>query len=872
MSYSTEVRVGSPRRLLKNWIDTIRTIRQRQSLAPVVTLVPNYAVARFLETRLSREFAVANVRVVTLWDWARELLPPAAVLPPVGFEQIVAGTLPGEVRRSLPENVPGLYVSAIEAGLECRRQHIPRDRLDELEIGWAPVVDWLDGVFTGHLFDEFRVYRWALDHLADVAPPPVPWLVYGFADAHPGQGALLSALAGRDPLILWVPDSGSDGGLADDWMAVWRRRGARVSRLADEAAPAVVRTVEIPDGTDMLDVIFQVIGDAAGRAGYLSGDVLVVTPAGEWDERLVVRGRRLGMPLAPESGLPGRFERELWRIFLQVATGTALRPETLVWLEYHGAALPGEEARRLAVRGSRWKQELGRFGLPTDALRWAAEWGRRLRRAGSWSQMAEEVEAASRYHAPADWGRLVRIADSWRVLDEVGLPVPHGIVMDLLWRIDPAPDGPRDPGGMALVRASSAGLLTYPLVVVAGVEDGRLPRRPPPDPLLPDGLREALGLPGSQQIYRQETERLALIARAAADEVWMLGRGRWPAVVRELGVAHPWQDLPAVVEPRAPLASGAREWYAAHRDGGRFTAFTGDIGPELAQQFFPRTDSPSSVERFGACPFAYFLRYGLGLEAVDDETETTVTPAVWGQWGHRALELLGADEARGSAAEVRARLAAAVEQVVRLAPPGPAVLPTVVAAVKERLVSELTEAVWDYRDDDIPVKTRTEVPCTWTVEVGGSRWRFEGRIDRVDWYPDGKVRIVDYKTGGMTPPDRILPDNLQLVLYHEGLSQSGGHDPGRVGAALWGISQKNEFGRLWLTRAPADAYQDAHRILEAVASRIRAGRFYPAPNPKADPCRRCEFRPVCPRDIRGEATRMGAEDPEFISLWVGTPS
>lgn len=64
-----------------------------------------------------------------------------------------------------------------------------------------------------------------------------------------------------------------------------------------------------------------------------------------------------------------------------------------------------------------------------------------------------------------------------------------------------------------------------------------------------------------------------------------------------------------------------------------------------------------------------------------------------------------------------------------------------------------------YRESAHPVAI--EVPFSFTVD----RMKVGGRIDRIDTLADGKIEIIDYKTGAHIPDEKKLASDLQLTMY-----------------------------------------------------------------------------------------------------------
>lgn len=120
------------------------------------------------------------------------------------------------------------------------------------------------------------------------------------------------------------------------------------------------------------------------------------------------------------------------------------------------------------------------------------------------------------------------------------------------------------------------------------------------------------------------------------------------------------------------------------------------------------------------------------------------------------------------------------------------------------------------------------------VQIAGTK--VAGRIDRIDRMPDGRVNIVDYKTGkARTQED--ADDSLQLSIYAMAAQQKWDY---QVGDLVF----HNLEGNVPVASKRTDfQLQDARERVQAVAQGIANGNF------KANPefhCAFCAFRGLCP--------------------------
>jgi superfamily I DNA/RNA helicase/RecB family exonuclease len=127
-----------------------------------------------------------------------------------------------------------------------------------------------------------------------------------------------------------------------------------------------------------------------------------------------------------------------------------------------------------------------------------------------------------------------------------------------------------------------------------------------------------------------------------------------------------------------------------------------------------------------------------------------------------------------------------------------------------------------------------------------------GRADRLERDADGRVVVVDLKTGRTVPIDRDLPREPQLGVYQLAVRDGGFADryPGPPGGAELVQLRREVRGAVKVQPQPAMPADDpwCADLVDTTAMTIRAERFDARPN---DGCDRCPFRSSCPAHPAG---------------------
>nr|WP_255450057.1 RecB family exonuclease [Skermania sp. ID1734] len=241
--------------------------------------------------------------------------------------------------------------------------------------------------------------------------------------------------------------------------------------------------------------------------------------------------------------------------------------------------------------------------------------------------------------------------------------------------------------------------------------------------------------------------------------------------------------------------------------------------------------SPSRAADFKQCPLKYRLR------ALDRIAEVPSRVAARGTVVHAALESLYALEKCERTLDRALDLVEPAWTALLAADPQ---LADVVADV-ERFVAEAQELVRAYYKLEDPTRFEPEA-CELLVETeldDGTLLR--GFLDRIDVAPDGRVRIVDYKTGRSPALVREARALFQMKFYALMILRIRGVVPTQLkllylsdGESLVYEPDRAELARFERTLSA---------IWNAISAAGATGDFRPNPG---NLCGWCDFKQYCP--------------------------
>ena len=363
----------------------------------------------------------------------------------------------------------------------------------------------------------------------------------------------------------------------------------------------------------------------------------------------------------------------------------------------------------------------------------------------------------------------------------------------------------------------------------------------------------------------QDLQRAAGIATPvpALDSAHLDASDVWLAAIAEGGTLRDAE--PVVRAAFTGLDHGLAAMTA--REGTAYTAYHGRVQPRAALDARKHPTlvlSASRLEALGTCPLRYFMRTVLRVRPTEDvemDPDRWLSPLQRGSLLHAVYEQsLRQTRTRGveynDPVFEQISLAALDAQIdvwrALQPPPGGAVF----RAEIEALRTDVRTFVAMVRDDapewiGLELGFGRGAHAPFVLELEGGAVRLSGAIDRVDRLPDGRLRIVDYKTGSsFAYRERGDPyrggRRLQHVLYAAVARRLLGAEIARVEYHFPTYREQRD-------RAPFEAsdLQGGLHIVNALLDLAAQGNFHPTDSP--DDCRFCDYRHVC----RVRQTRAG---------------
>ena len=435
--------------------------------------------------------------------------------------------------------------------------------------------------------------------------------------------------------------------------------------------------------------------------------------------------------------------------------------------------------------------------------------------------------------------------------------------------------------GLQVMGMLETRLISFERVFILGANEEVLPGSPGADPLLPDPLRQSLGLPGQRERDLSAAHTFYRLIQGAREVGIFYAKGVQPGILD--GKSQPsryveqliWEEekrLKTILKPgQGPIRRidlplrglPVPETAVEHTRASRL---------QLETLLRYRGVSPTLLDSFVHCPLAFYYKYLTPLRPLEEVAEEGDPPAL-GELVHETLHeclkpLLGQSlEAGQLDGEALARLFLDKLRQARFHAQMPVHLRVMLEQAGQRRMRSFAE--------NQPACTPLELehPFQATLEARSGSFKVTGTIDRLDLRASG-LCVIDYKTGQHQKPSpsfwgdeaiweaveacgieaglALLPKisrtlrSLQMPLYLYAYAQASGREiDNGIFVCLGEDGKENP-----LFAASDEAHVRQERIARQTPSlavciirmMLETPRFAAQPSPR---CGWCAFRHIC---------------------------
>ncbi|NKC15612.1 MAG: hypothetical protein GKR94_26465 [Gammaproteobacteria bacterium] len=732
------------------------------------------------------------------------------------------------------------------------------------------------------------------------APPHLALLLADEKPA-PGLSALIGALrdAGCEVLRAVSPPQRASAvrvevvnpAVEEEWAARWawaRMNAAPRDRVAI-AAPAIR---ERDDGLGyQLSRLWRCHGGGEGEPPFVPGvaDALAASPVADTALALLElalrplplasAGALVRSPFLPHAQLEYAARAQL-DVVMRASGGAQVSLSALIrWCggRDEAAGRCPELAARLRRMRALMRQQAQRQTLP--------DWGRaftRLLAAAGWPGHADSGDPDAKANLSR---RLLHdqqvFQDLFAALGQLGAVVGScSAARALQLLLDLAGETVRDmakpQARIHLLDAADAARVHFDAVWMLGAHDGAWPPAPLQNPFLPVALMRAAGIPGTTaedalRLARDHSARLwaaapeVVISHASAD------------AQKPMRVSPLMQALPVVAVSGLGLAGSADTWPSALGQA-QMESLTDDRGPGL-EQGAKAPGGTAFIAAQSACPFRAFATHRLGVRRLEAPV-VGIDFKLSGELIHdllcRVWEHLGDSRALAAAGDPDTLVAAAMPPVAAAlrqhnAQLAASRLLTLELDRIKRLVVRWLEFERDRREAPFTIASLEQAA---QIEIGPLS--IGVRADRIDRLEDGRLVVIDYKTGATVSVagwDEARMREPQVPLYAVGMDGPvGGAALAHVRAgalAFKGVAAADHIlPRVKADKDGVDAESWDERLarwqaaLSELALEAQSGAASVTPAAKSV----CEHCPLAGACRIGEGAGGGADDEEEALL------
>lgn len=326
-----------------------------------------------------------------------------------------------------------------------------------------------------------------------------------------------------------------------------------------------------------------------------------------------------------------------------------------------------------------------------------------------------------------------------------------------------------------------------PHLVITGLNDGMVPEGSVADQFIPEELREALGINSFSRKKARDSFLLTALLHSREKEgslsivLSRTSSKNDPLTPSSLLMRCPDEQLPRrveqlfrkIAEPPPPLPYRRGSWNLQPDEGWKSASSISAMMPGYHNPWKEgkRHFSPSVLKKFLSCPMRFWIREALHMsedQFLPDKEDMAANEI--GNMLHAVLERFGRTYPSLNAGMTATALQADVTSMLEdafLRQYGPRPLMPLILQkrdMEQRLSTYAEQHLQDLEEGWSCIAFERQVE-DW--KLGGFPMKF--RIDRIDRHQDGRIRVIDYKTGTASSCEQkhleklSRPDALSLL-------------------------------------------------------------------------------------------------------------
>ena len=406
------------------------------------------------------------------------------------------------------------------------------------------------------------------------------------------------------------------------------------------------------------------------------------------------------------------------------------------------------------------------------------------------------------------------------------------------------------PEGVRLVSYDQASSLETKELFFGGMVEGEFPSRPAIDPIMPEKVKHALGMPYLEYYLKRQRQyfnRLLNISEkpayfscpsAEGDKMFLPSPFlNWDQAVRpvELDIFSEEEVFVRQGEIRGPESTAHVLWNS--------NLDLNKTSLKVVGNTFRGYLNVTDIDAYRKCPMRFYIERVLKLE-IEDPPQFKVEARLWGSLAHKVMEQLYKD-GHIEIDDIDTRLVQCLEAVLKQFPIDE-FWGRVAKEIFQKLLPKIKEQEQALRMQGFgPVMVEKKL----TADINGLK--LKGKIDRIDKRQgsggqgvkgprendNNNVVLLDYKTGN------VDSDSLQMPMYALMWKENSPDPVDKVGY----YSLKEGKTTWYPKKGSMEEYlKESLATAEELVGKMRKGMFSPEPL-KASECRYCSHSPLCER-------------------------